>query len=134
MHVQLGARGAVSLDGLAAAVGHQLLEAVKDVLRDQAALFNPSLGTLIGADTNETPDAFEDLDAVAVVHGGDFVVHGGNAIAEAGLDGRHVHVLVLSDNLAALAGGGDEQQECRQDRQNSEGIRARTIQQHDISL
>ncbi len=95
VHVELGARGSVGLHRNAGVVLGKLLKAVINILRNQAALFDPAFLSFIGTHPQETPLLLQHLDAIAVLNRADFVVHGGNAIAQAGLRRRDVHVFVM---------------------------------------
>ena len=134
MHVEFGARGSVRLYGLAGVVLGELLKAVEDLLRDQAALLDPALDAAVGAHSDETLLPLEHFHPVAVVDGPDLTVHGGDPVTEAGFRCRDVHVLMLGDS-GALAGGRSREQQKGRTRHNcSEKIRAGRVHRYHISL
>ena len=69
---------------------------VVNLLRHQAAFLDPALLSGVGAHAQKTPLLLQHFYAVAVVHSSDLVVHGGDAVAQAGLRRRHIHILVLN--------------------------------------
>ena len=109
VHVELGSRRPLGLDGGVGIVLRQLLEAVVDLLRHQAALLDPALLAAVGADANESPLLLQHIDAIAVVHRAHLVVHRRHAIAQAGLRRRDVHVLVMR-HARALARRAEDKQ------------------------
>ena len=63
----------------------QLLKAIVNILRHQAALLDPAFLAAVGAHPQEAPLLLQHLHAIAVMHRAHLVVHGGHAIAQAGL-------------------------------------------------
>lgn len=109
MHIDLGARRSPGLDRRAGVVLRQLLEAVIDILRHQAAFLDPTLLAAIGADADKSPLVLQHFDAIAVVHRAHPVVHSSHAIAQAGLRRGDVHVLVMRHVLALACGAEGKQ-------------------------
>ena len=102
----------MGLRRLAIIVLRQFLEGVVNILRDQAPFFDPAFLAAVGAHAKEAPLLLQYFDPVAIVDRPDLVVHGRDAIAQAGFGRGDVHVLVLGQR-ALLAGGCQRQQRQR---------------------
>ena len=110
--------------GRVGVVLRQLLETVVDILRNQAALLDPAFLAAVGADADEAPLLLQHFDAIAVVHRAHLVVHGGHAIAQAGLSRGNVHVVVMRHALP-LAGRTESKQQQHDRQQSSVGMGTR---------
>ncbi len=102
VHVEFSTSGAVGLYRYAGAVFGKLLKAVIDLLRHQAALFDPALLSLVGLHPKESTLLLENFDSLAVLNCPHFAVESGDAVAQAGFSSRDVHVFVMFElGLAA---------------------------------
>ena len=68
VHVELGAGGSVGLHRRLGIVLRQFLESVVDILRHQAALFDPAFLAAVGSHPQEAPLLLQHFDAIAVMH------------------------------------------------------------------
>ena len=112
----------------------QLLKAVEDFLRDQAALLDPAFDAAVGAHPHEAPLPLQHVDPVAVMHRAHLGVQRGDAVAQAGLRRRDVHVLMLGDDRALAGGRRRQQQKRRKRHEYAEKIRAGRVHRYHISL
>ncbi len=116
MEVGFVAGGGGGDDGVLGVVAAEGVELVGDVLGGGEALFNPADLTARGADLDPAAAVGEDDELLAVGGGSGAVGDGGDAVAEVGLFGRDVDVLVGGMGAEAGAAGeeADREQEGRE--------------------
>ena len=117
MEIGFRVRDALRLHNGLGAVGGQLLERLENIFADKGALLYPAVGPVRHADVDETlvVGALQNVQAVAVLDGSNFVVDGSDAVAQECLRRGNVGNLVRP-SAGVLAGGQGEQQgegDCR---------------------
>ena len=134
MHIELSACCSMPLDGYPACLLRQLLKTVEHVLRHQAPLFDPAFDAIIGAHTDEAFCPLQHLHAIAAMNRADLVVHGGNAVPQAGLWRRNVHVLMLGNSSALACRRQRQERKHRESCKYAEKIGTGRMNQHHCPL